>query len=211
EGGGGGRGGGREGGGGEVGPGAGAGAEIARIWSDVLAIEPIGAEDDFFELKGDSLQATRIIARLRARFRRDIPLRMLFDAGTVRGLALAIEGLTKEDGERIVPTELTRAPATPAQLSFYRVQAAIPHGTFAHMPGGVRIRGAVDVERLASAVGEVVARHAALRTVFQVEGGVVMQVVRPPGPAAIVVEDISDNPTVERIAHAIRREIEAPF
>src|SRR5207248_9532332 len=41
---------------------------LAGIWSEVLGVEPIGIEDNFFQLGGDSLLATQVISRLRRAF-----------------------------------------------------------------------------------------------------------------------------------------------
>lgn len=64
---------------------------LARIWSDVLTIEHLGTNHNFFELGGDSLQATRIVSKIREELGIEVPLRDIFDAPTVAGLALGIE------------------------------------------------------------------------------------------------------------------------
>jgi acyl transferase domain-containing protein/acyl carrier protein len=59
---------------------------VAGIWRQLLGVESIGRTDDFFELGGNSLVATYLLARLREQFEIDIPLRSLFEAPTVREL-----------------------------------------------------------------------------------------------------------------------------
>jgi acyl carrier protein len=61
--------------------------EIAALWRELLGVEGLGVEDDFFDLGGHSLLATRILARLGDDFGVDIPLQALFEAPTVAGLA----------------------------------------------------------------------------------------------------------------------------
>jgi amino acid adenylation domain-containing protein len=63
---------------------------IAQIWSDVLGVERIGAYDNFFDLGGHSLSATRLIARLRSAFNTDFPLRSIFQDPTIAGFASRI-------------------------------------------------------------------------------------------------------------------------
>ena len=53
---------------------------LAGVWSEVLAVERVSAEDDFFALGGHSLVATRVLSRLRETFRIDLPMRSLFQA-----------------------------------------------------------------------------------------------------------------------------------
>jgi acyl carrier protein len=64
---------------------------VAAIFSDLLCFEPVGAEDDFFEIGGHSLLATRLLSRLRAAFQVEFSLRSVFENPTVRGLGTAID------------------------------------------------------------------------------------------------------------------------
>jgi len=63
---------------------------LADIWSEVLRIEKIGIDDNFFELGGHSLQLTQVVSRIRRAFSLEIPLRALFDAPTIKQLAVVI-------------------------------------------------------------------------------------------------------------------------
>ena len=63
---------------------------IAAIWSDLLGIDPIGIHDNFFELGGHSLSGTLLLARVRDTYQVDVPLRSLFEAPTIEGLARAV-------------------------------------------------------------------------------------------------------------------------
>jgi len=66
-------------------------AAIADIWSQVLKVEPVGVETNFFGLGGHSLLATQVISRVRRDLAVDVPVRSLFEAGTVAGLAERVE------------------------------------------------------------------------------------------------------------------------
>ncbi|HEY3324116.1 MAG TPA: amino acid adenylation domain-containing protein [Planctomycetota bacterium] len=59
---------------------------IVSIWSEVLGIERIGLDDDFFALGGHSLRATQVAARLRSALHCEVPIRTIFEAPTVRQL-----------------------------------------------------------------------------------------------------------------------------
>jgi hypothetical protein len=63
--------------------------ELARIWEDLLGVERVGVNDDFFALGGHSLLATQAVIRIRNAVA-DVPLHSLFNAPTVASLAQAI-------------------------------------------------------------------------------------------------------------------------
>jgi amino acid adenylation domain-containing protein len=72
---------------------------VAAIWADVLGIERIGVEDDFFALGGHSLLATQIIAQIRSDLSVNLPLHSLFSAPTVALLAEQVVQLMGGDEE----------------------------------------------------------------------------------------------------------------
>ncbi len=99
--------------------------QLVEIWREVLHIDNFGVQDNFFELGGHSLLATQVISRVRSAFHVQLPLRSLFDAPTVAGLAAEIartpqssedeelakllnelEGLSDEEAERLLATEI---------------------------------------------------------------------------------------------------------
>jgi len=64
---------------------------LASIWSEVLSLERVGVEENFFDLGGHSLLAAQIIHRINQTFDVDLPMRVIFDQPTIAGLALSIE------------------------------------------------------------------------------------------------------------------------
>lgn len=64
--------------------------KIAKIWEELLGMPKLSVTSSFFTLGGNSLLAIQIIARLRKEFEVDVPLTMIFEAATIRGLAEAI-------------------------------------------------------------------------------------------------------------------------
>jgi amino acid adenylation domain-containing protein len=76
---------------------------IAAIWAELLRVSTVGVRDNFFGLGGNSLLATRVMARLRDAFQVELPLRSLFEAPTVEGLTLAVTAAraAQQDAERL--------------------------------------------------------------------------------------------------------------
>jgi len=70
---------------------------LAAIWKDVLDLEQLGPNDNFFAVGGHSLNANRAVSRAKVVFQREIPLRLLFQNPTLAGFAAAIDGLDEED------------------------------------------------------------------------------------------------------------------
>lgn len=78
---------------------------LAEIWMSVLGIDRVGIYDDFFELGGDSILATRLVSRIRRIFEVELPLRELFWKSTVFELAAAIEELVIRQLENLSEEE----------------------------------------------------------------------------------------------------------
>jgi len=85
---------------------------ICEVWQAVLGRDRVGAGDDFFEIGGDSLLATQVVARLKAAFAIDLPLRRFFQGSTVEALAAAVEECLVEKLESMSDEEAARTLAS---------------------------------------------------------------------------------------------------
>ncbi|HST60093.1 MAG TPA: condensation domain-containing protein, partial [Longimicrobium sp.] len=168
---------------------------LAGIWAEVLGLERVGAEANFFEVGGHSLLATRVISRVRAVFGVEPTVRTMFEAPTVAELADAVEALRRADLPQLPPVvPVERGDALPlsfAQERLWLIDRLQPGSAVYNVPAGVRLRGALDAAALERALGEIVHRHEALRTTFPEHDGAPVQRIAPFAGWTLPVEDLS--------------------
>ena len=85
---------------------------LVTICSELLGVEKLGVHDDFFELGGDSLMATRLIFQIRKEYEVDLPVRAFFEAPTVAELGVMVEEKILEELEGLEDEELEENEAT---------------------------------------------------------------------------------------------------
>ncbi|MFE3195213.1 amino acid adenylation domain-containing protein [Nocardia sp. NPDC059240] len=142
---------------------------VAAAFAEVLGIDEVWREDDFFALGGNSLIATRVVARLSAALGVAVPVRALFDAPTVTDLAALVAAGGASNRPRPGPRPRpVRIPLSAAQQRMWFLNRYDPGSPLYNIPGAFEITGALDVSVLRAAVDDVVARHETLRTIYPV-------------------------------------------
>ena len=72
---------------------------VAKIWADVLGLDHVETDANFFDIGGHSLLATQIISRVREQCRVEMPVRALFEHPTIALLSSTIEAASREEFE----------------------------------------------------------------------------------------------------------------
>ena len=207
---------------GETGEAAGTALErlIAGLWRDLLELSPARVDDNFFALGGDSIRGAILINRLQERLGRRVPVRALFQAPTVAGLAAWIEsagGSPAGDAWEIVP--LTRQPGAGLPLSFAQqriwfVERSHPGQGAYNSPAALHLAGPLDLPALQRTASEIVRRHEILRASFEEVDGAPVQRIAPPWPVRLPVVDLEALPVRRRSRAAealVAAEAERPF
>ncbi|RZL72931.1 MAG: amino acid adenylation domain-containing protein, partial [Rhodococcus sp. (in: high G+C Gram-positive bacteria)] len=169
---------------------------LASLYVEVLEVPRVGIDDSFFDLGGHSLSATRLVGRIRSVLGVEVPIRMIFESPTVAALAPRL----RDRPGRVPLTPRVRPERVPLSFAqtrlwfLYRFEG--PSATY-NIPVAVRLAGDLDAEALVAAIGDVIARHESLHTVFEDLDGEPVQRVLPTEeiPTPVQVEKV-DPPCV---------------
>ncbi len=177
---------------------------LAGMWGELLGVEQVGINDNFFDLGGHSLLATQVTSRIRELFHVEIALRQVFESPTVAGLAQGVEialqetkGLVAPAIQRVSREELL--PLSYAQQRLWFIHQLDPASAAYNIPLAVRLTGRLDVGALSATLTEIMRRHEALRTTFAVHDGQPRQIIHPPASVELPVTDVTSIEETQRI------------
>ncbi|MGD0554665.1 MAG: amino acid adenylation domain-containing protein [Streptosporangiaceae bacterium] len=179
---------------------------VADIWREILGLDAVGRDDDFFDVGGDSLLAGQVISRLRARAGVALPLRLVFEHSRLSELAAALPGPRRDHTD---PPVVPRSPDAEPVLSFDQqrlwLECQFRPNVAYNVHGRQWLTGALDIALLQRSIRAIVARHESLRTTFHLNGGRPVQRVSEPDPGwQVTVEDLSgDEASAEAAAERL--------
>ncbi len=196
-----------------VAPGTTVEESIAAIWSEVLGIERVGVNDNFFDLGGHSLMATQVISRVRETFQVELKLDKFFSAPTVSGLAHIVEA-TQSKGEEpqtqtIMPAGRERPlPLSYSQRRLWFIDQLEPGNPFYNIPSALRLHGRLNISALEQSLNEIVRRHETLRANFISQEGQPVQVIAPVRPVKLEIKNLEHLSISERETEVHRLAVE---
>ena len=192
---------------------------VAKTWANLLSLKQVGVHDNFFNLGGHSLLATQVISRLRDILEVEVPLRALFEAPTVAGLAEHID-VARRAGHGLQPQSpkpVTRGRElllSFAQERLWFLEQLEPNSTVHNIPTTFRLTGSLNVAALEQSVNEIVRRHEVLRSSFAARDGQPIQVVASILNLTLPVVDLRELPEAKQWAETLRltaEEVQRPF
>jgi hypothetical protein len=164
---------------------------VAEVWQEVLGLDAVGRDDDFFDLGGDSLRAGAVLTGLRQRTGADLGLRLVFEHTRLADLATALPATAKParvaatmaaapDPAAVTPRDPGGTPVLSFEQQRVWLESMIRPATAYNVHGRWLLRGPLDVAVLQRCVAAIVRRHDTLRTSFPLANGLPVQQVAAP-------------------------------
>ncbi|MGF0121324.1 MULTISPECIES: non-ribosomal peptide synthetase [unclassified Pseudoclavibacter] len=183
----------------------------AEAFAEVLGIESIGVDEDFFGAGGHSLLATKLASQLTERLDRQITVRDVFERPTVAGLAALDDD--SADAARTRPLAPTphgdELQVSLAQRRLWFLNSLEPGSSAYNIPIVLHLDGTLDEAALRAAFRDIAERHEPLRTVFPYVDGEPRQRILPidAGAPAFTSVDVPE----DRVDDIVRQESLRPF
>ncbi|MGX1304956.1 amino acid adenylation domain-containing protein/non-ribosomal peptide synthase protein (TIGR01720 family) [Streptomyces albogriseolus] len=172
---------------------------LAAIWTDVLGVDTVGVDDDFFDLGGDSILAARVLTRIREASGARLTLRDVFTARTVSALAPLTAEPSAAPPEPIPAAPRSQpVPLSSAQRRLWFLDDLTDGGTEYNTGVALRLRGPLDTPALERAVHRLAARHDSLRTTFATVDGQGVQLVASEPDLPLRTADVGHVPADRR-------------
>ncbi|MCO8170249.1 non-ribosomal peptide synthase/polyketide synthase [Pseudomonas sp. 21LCFQ02] len=175
---------------------------IERSWCAYLKVETLAPDASFFGQGGNSILAIQMIAELRDELGLDVQLRTLYEAPTLAEFIAAVEGREGHySGIARLPRDGLLAQSA-AQNRLWFLWQLQPQSIAYNIPGGLRLRGELDVAAVQRAFDTLIQRHEALRTRFLQQDDAAVQRILTKADWTLLREDLSQHPAGERESRA---------
>jgi amino acid adenylation domain-containing protein len=167
---------------------------LVGVWSDILGLEQVGIEDNFFDLGGHSLLVIQVALRSRQAFGVDIPLQALFESPTISSFSELILEIQSQNLELVDQSITPRIEHHSTPLSFSQeimwFGKQLNPDRLIHINEAFRLKGYLDLSIMKRSLEAIVAHHEVLRTNFRLEDGRPIQVLQAIAPFDMEIIDL---------------------
>jgi amino acid adenylation domain-containing protein len=192
---------------------------LVDIWREVLGIEDVGVEDNFFHLGGHSLLIIQVLSRVKRLLHVELSVRELFECPTIEKFAKRVAQVrldTPSIAEKdITPHSREGGPVLSfSQERMWFLSQLEQGGTAYSMPLAIRLSGSLQIEALEACINEIRRRHEVLRTTFQTKNGWPVPVIHPFQAQPLPLVTLEEIPEAEKEGEFQRRaiqDIQQPF
>jgi len=170
-------------------------ASVARLMAEVLQLDAVGPDEDFFDLGGTSLLALQLAGRLRGQLGARIDIGAVFEERTAAGLAGRIGAPGAEKPELpplLAGPSAETAPVSAAQRRALLFSRMHPDSIAYQFAAIFRFEGSLDQTALRGALDDLIRRHEILRTSFFERDGEPLQIIHAECEAPLETVDLRD-------------------
>lgn len=153
-------------------------AKLIQLLQSLLKIAPIGINDDFFELGGDSLSAINLCAQIQSNFKVHLLVKDIMENPKIADLSDILSSRNQIEQPIIEPIPKSDFYAvSSSQKRMYFSSQMINNNILYNTPGGVILDGKIDANLLENCFNTLIERHESLRTYFELNNETVVQKV----------------------------------
>ncbi|WP_212004577.1 non-ribosomal peptide synthetase/type I polyketide synthase [Chitinophaga sp. HK235] len=187
---------------------------LTGIWKELLELDQVGIDDNFFEIGGHSLLVIRMISLIRKRLSLEVPIGDVFDYPSISVLAAHLEHLSAGKVLPAIVAAQTRPSYVPLSYSQERLWFIdrLEGSVHYHVPYALHLKGDLNRGALENALRGIIQRHEVLRTVIRQELDNAYQYVMDTAGWQWVIEELpADQDTTTSLHHYIQSLISRPF
>ncbi len=202
---------------------------LADIWKEILGVDHVGVQDNFFDLGGHSLLATQVVSRIRDQLQVEIKLVTFFEVQTIRGLAHSLEMLhpslreptadsssapDKRSKSFLKVARPSSIPLSYSQQRLWFLHQLDPDSSAYNLSRTLLLSGRLHVRALQRSLQDLINRHETLRTSFPIEEGHPVQGIKQESQLSWREEDVQELSDAEQestVEALVQEEGRRPF
>ncbi|KAK9670738.1 hypothetical protein K7432_017543 [Basidiobolus ranarum] len=192
---------------------------LGGIFAEVLGFKRVGIHDNFFDMGGHSLSATRVMSRIRVVLGQEVPLKMLFEAPSIASLSERLESTINKINvaDNTIPVlnklaNRNHLPLSFAQERLWFMNELLPNSSIYNIPFALTLLGELNVDALKKSILDIIVRHEALRTTFVMLNNEPVQTFRAASSfSTSLIQDVDGADDPELVKAIFAEESRKPF